>query len=95
LPRPHGGALACGILVLLIQLLIQFLDVAHEILNLPVVIGVHLKGSCEVIFIVKDPTVGTIFAVPVWSSEACHYIPHFFGESTVRVSEVILVLPRC
>ena len=92
MPRPHGGALASGIFVLLIELLIQFLDVSHEILNLPVVIRVHLKGSCEVIFIVKDPTVRTIFAVSVWCSEPCHYVPHFLGESTVRVSEVILVL---
>jgi hypothetical protein len=60
-----------------------------------VVIGVHLKGSSEIIFIVEDPTVGTIFAVPVWSREPCHYIPHFFGESTVWVGKVVLVLAWC
>ena len=92
MPRPHGRALAGGILVLLIQLLIQFLDVAHEILNLLVVIGIHLEGSSEIIFIVKDPTVCTIFAVPVWGREPCHYVLHFLRECTVRVSKVVLVL---
>ena len=92
MPRPHGRALAGGIFVLLIQLLVQLLNVAHEILNLLVVIGIHLEGSSEIIFIVKDPTVCTIFAVPMWSREPCHYVPHFLGESTVWMSEVILVL---
>jgi len=92
LPRPHGGSLTCGILVLLVQLLVQFLDVTHEILNLLVVIGIHLESRSEIIFIVKDPTVCAIFAVPVRGREPCHYVPHFLGESAVWVSEVILVL---